>query len=97
MLDHKLRYCNRANERLANLALKAWTLVIRGLCQGCNCKCHVRATSSGGQNKHVPYWSGGIRTERQNFQASVEVRLKRLISTAVEMRLKKSLVNRTCG
>jgi len=34
---------------------------------------------------------------RQNFQASVEVRLKRLISTAVEMRLKKSLVNRTCG
>jgi len=35
--------------------------------------------------------------QRQNFLASVEVRLKRLISTAVEMRLKKSMVKRTCG
>ena len=30
----------------------------------------------------------GVHRLRQTFQASVEVRLKRLISTAVEMRLK---------
>jgi len=36
-------------------------------------------------------------TSRQEFPGSVEVRLKQLISIAVEMQLKESVVNRTCA